>query len=367
MSVTWPDGAAVQGDAGESYFRTLVQHAADIITILDADGIVRYESPALQQVLGYHPDELVGTDPFALIHPDDAPAIRDRFQEVVRHEGMSTSARFRFRHKDGSWHWLEVIGTNLLGDPGVRGVVVNSRDVTERQRQAQERDLLDEVRTALARELELPDLFRTVVEATARTFGYTLVSLYLLEGRVLVLQYQVGYDHVAQRIPVTEGVSGRVVRTGEAVLLVDVRTDPAFIGTIPGPGIISEVCVPLSDQDDVVGTFNLESRDGVYLTDADLRLMVALSEHVNVAIGRARLYTAVRRSEARFRALVQQAADIIIVLDADGTRKYISPSVERVLGYRPEELIGGSLSDLRHPDDQTRARDIYLDVMAHPG
>ncbi len=385
MSATWPDGADVHlGEYGPC-FHTLVQHASDIITILDSEGIVRYESDAIMRVLGYRPEELIGTDPFVLIHPDDVSATHDLFQKVVRTQGMSTTSRFRFRHRDDSWRWLEVIVTNLLDDPGIRGVVINSRDVTDRQRtesrlrdseqrfrnlyaeahrQAQELALLGEVRTALAHELELSDLFRTVVGAIARTFGYTLVSLYVLENNVLVLQHQVGYDQVAERIPVTKGVSGRVVRTGEAVLLADVRTDAAFIGAIPG--IISEVCVPLCDEDQAVGTLNLESRDGVHLTDADLHLMMALSEHVNVAIGRARLYTEARRSEARFRALVQHAADIIIVQAVDGTRHYISPSVEHVLGYRPEELVGNA-TDLRHPDDQARAHHFFADVVAHPG
>src|SRR5687767_9822564 len=110
------------------------------------------------------------------------------------------------------------------------------------QRQAQQLALLDRVRQALVRELELPLLFQTVVEGIAQTFGYTQVSLYLKDGDVLVLQHQVGYDHVIQRIPLTQGVIGRVVRSQQPVLLEDVQHDPAFLGAIEG--ITSEVCVP---------------------------------------------------------------------------------------------------------------------------
>lgn len=366
------DGPRQRRGWSEASFRALVQHASDIITILDADGlvVVVYESPAVLAVLGYTPEELVGADPFRLIHPDDVASIHILFRSVARDQGARADARFRFRHKDGSWRWLEVICTNLLHDPAVRGFVVNSRDVTDRQRaeerlrqserhhralhgeaqrQARELALLDEVRVALARDLELPDLIRTVVEGVTRTFGYSLVSLYLREGDVLVLQHQVGYGQQIERIHISEGIAGRVVRTGEPVLLGNVHADPTFLGAIPG--IVSEICVPLHDEGRVAGLLNLESTDEAPLTDDDLRLLVALSQHVSVAIGRARLYTELRRSEARFRALAQHAADMMSVLDEEGRQTYASPAYERILGYRPDELIGKPLTAISCPVD----------------
>lgn len=354
-----PDGLS------EASFHALIQHASDIITILDGAGRVVYESPAIRPVLGYEPDELVGTDPFLLIHPDDVEGVRTLFHDVASasDQGTSTALRFRFRHKNGSWRWMDVTCTNLLDDPNVNGFVVNSRDVTEHQRvdeqlreserhhrtlhdeaqrQARELALLDEVRVALARDLELPDLIRTVVNGIARTFGYSLVSLYLREDDYLVLQHQVGYDRQIERIHVSEGIAGRVVRTGEPVLLPDVRADPEFLGAIPD--IVSEICVPLHDEGRVAGMLNLESTGETPLGESDLRLVIAHSQHVSVAIGRARLYTELRHSEARFRALVQHAADMMSVLDADGMQTYASPAYERILGYRPDELIGTPMS-----------------------
>ena len=88
------------------------------------------------------------------------------------------------------------------------------------------------VRTALARELDPAAVFRTVVEAVAETYGYPLVSAYLLEddaGEVrLVLQHQMGYRTLPERVPVSEGVMGRVARTGRPVLLEDVGEPPTI-------------------------------------------------------------------------------------------------------------------------------------------
>lgn len=354
----------------EDCFRTLVDHATDIITILDPDGLVLYESPAILPVLGYTPEELIGSDLFALIHTDDVTANKAFFERVVRKTGSSTAARFRFRHKDDSWRWFDVIVSNLLDDPAVRGVVINARDVTDRQRaeeqlheseqhhrklhaeaqrRAQDLALLSDVSSALATELELPDLFRTVVNGIARTFGYSLVSLYLLEHDVLVLQHQVGYAQQIERIPVSAGIAGRVVSTGNPLLITDVRTDPSFLAAIPG--IVSEICVPVHDEGRVAGMLNLESMDEAPLTNDDLQLLVALSQNVGVAIGRARLYADVRRSEARSRALLEHAADMISVFDADSRRTYASPAYERILGFRPDELVGQPFSVICYPSD----------------
>ncbi len=233
------------------------------------------------------------------------------------------------------------------------------------ERQAQERDLLDRVRAVLASELDLPTLIRAVVGATAEAFGYTLVSLYLLDGDTLVLQHQVGYDQVLERIPVERGIAGRVARTGEPFLIEDARTDPDFLAAFPG--IVSEVCVPLHDEGRVVGVLNVESAGETRLTEADLRLVLALSDHVDVALGRARLHDQVRASGERFRSLVRHASDIVAILDANGTRRYISPAVERVLGFSPTELHGESVFSIIHPEDQGRIRRLFAATLACPG
>jgi diguanylate cyclase (GGDEF)-like protein/PAS domain S-box-containing protein len=131
--VTDREAAEAALRTSEERFRALVQNATDVITILDAAAMVCYESPAIERVLGYAPEELIGTDPFALIHPDDVAAVRGLFEESLRRPGVNIPAEFRFRDKAGSWRWLEVTGINLLADPAVGGIVVNSRDVTERR------------------------------------------------------------------------------------------------------------------------------------------------------------------------------------------------------------------------------------------
>jgi two-component system, cell cycle sensor histidine kinase and response regulator CckA len=114
----------------EEHYRSLIEHSLDLISILNVDGTIRYVSPSHERVLGYGSDELVGQNAFNFIHPDDLAGVKENF---TRSEGAA-SLEFRFRHKDASWRMLESFGRNLSHVPGVSGLVVNSRDVTDRKR-----------------------------------------------------------------------------------------------------------------------------------------------------------------------------------------------------------------------------------------
>ena len=118
----------------EQYFRSLIENALDIISVLAADGTILYESPSYGRILGFPPEEMLGKSAFDFIHPEDLPRVSEIFFEGIRHPGVVISSEYRLRHRDGSWHDFEAVGMNLLEDPAVRGVVVNSHDISERKR-----------------------------------------------------------------------------------------------------------------------------------------------------------------------------------------------------------------------------------------
>ena len=122
----------------EAYFRALIENGTEVITILDSDGTIRYESPTLERVLGYTPEELVGRNAFDYVHPEDREHALAALQRRLEIPGMGPALEIRFRHGDGSWRWLEVRGNNLLADPHIAGLVINSHDITDRKR-AEER------------------------------------------------------------------------------------------------------------------------------------------------------------------------------------------------------------------------------------
>ncbi len=100
--------------------------------VVDEEGAVCYISPAVERVLGYKPEAVIGNDAFEVIHLEDEARVRRSMADVAG--GSASSMDLRLRHADGSWRHVESVSTNLISDPAVGGVVVNSRDVTERKR-----------------------------------------------------------------------------------------------------------------------------------------------------------------------------------------------------------------------------------------
>lgn len=111
----------------ERLHRALIERAHDIITILEPDGSIRYESPSVERHLGWRPGELVGANVLTFVHAEDLPVVAGRLQEGVARPGSVFTAELRFRHKDGTYRWLESVATFALDDPAIHGVVVNSR------------------------------------------------------------------------------------------------------------------------------------------------------------------------------------------------------------------------------------------------
>lgn len=117
----------------ETRFRLLVQNSNDITTIVDAEGHTIYESPSFYRTFNYTEDEVIGKSIFEFIHPDDIDKARVELAKGIERGGVSDPIEFRLRHHNGSWVDVESIGSNLLNTPGINGIVINSRDITERK------------------------------------------------------------------------------------------------------------------------------------------------------------------------------------------------------------------------------------------
>ncbi len=117
----------------ETRFSALIQKGADMIAIIDEVGTYKYLSPNVERILGYSPAELMGKNAFAFIHQDDLQVVLEEFNHVMDHSEVSVGD-FRFKNGKDEWRWVEVIGTNMLHNDVIKGIVINSRDITERKK-----------------------------------------------------------------------------------------------------------------------------------------------------------------------------------------------------------------------------------------
>lgn len=145
--------------ASEQHFRVIVENNFDGIIFMDRDRTLMYVSPSYERLNGMKAEELIGQTGVGFVHPDDRGRAAAAFREALQQPGRRISEEYRIKHQDGRWVWIETNAINLLDDPDVRAVVLNSRDITERKQSEAELaeyrkrlELLVKERTAQLRE-----------------------------------------------------------------------------------------------------------------------------------------------------------------------------------------------------------------------
>lgn len=151
-------------------FQAFTELSADIITVVGREGTIRYQSPAIERVLGYAPEDLVGENVFDYIHPDDRDRVWTAMSAVLETEGATSDrAEYRFKDATGAWRWLETVGTNRT-HTAIDGYVSNSREITERKIHEQELERTTQQLDAILAHTETPMFMK------ARTGEYLLVN-----------------------------------------------------------------------------------------------------------------------------------------------------------------------------------------------
>jgi len=242
--------------ADDEAFRALVQHSQDIITVHDPQGITLYESPSASRLLGYPPGALVGRIPFDSIHPKDVVGARDAFARLLEGEGPKTPVEFRFRHAQGHWIYLEALGSNLIDHPGIRGLVITSRDVSERQKAEKRAEYLaqHDGLTGLPNRFLMQDRLHQAISQARRAGG--LVALMFVDlDRFKTVNDSFGrvigdtlLKQVAQRLTACLRDTDTVARLGgdEFTIMLPDATNAQGVGEV-AQRVLSEFARPFSD------------------------------------------------------------------------------------------------------------------------
>ncbi|MBE0627929.1 MAG: response regulator [Burkholderiales bacterium] len=230
----------------EQRFRSLIEHASDLVVVVDASGRITYISPSIRQIGGYEPDELTASNYIEFAHPEDAPAAAASYAELTRNPGMTHKTEFRFRRKDGRWAVLESSSRNAILDPAVAGIVVNARDITERKlaevalaRLNRALRTLSAGNIALVHAVDEQQLIEEMCRILVKTGGYLLAWVGSVERderkSVRPIAHHIQGNDYVERNLVTwsadasgQGPSGTAIRTMKPHIVQDVRTDPGY-------------------------------------------------------------------------------------------------------------------------------------------
>lgn len=306
-------------------FRSLIENSADIVVTLSAGGGILYVTPSVEQVLGYRAESLVGQNIFAVTHPAEAERIMEGLAGLLRGRDCAETIECQVRHRSGGWRTFEVRIRNLLNDPAVGGIAVNARDVTDIRAAMQSQRRLNSF-------LEATPDFVAIFDPHGRAFS---INTAFRAAVGIEADADISSMTVTDLFPpsVTERLMNDGIPTAvrEGVWVGETRLERPDGSEIP----ISQVMLAHMSPEGSVEFLSTLARDVTQQKEAE---------------------AALRRSEAHFRSLIENALDMITVLDADGGILFASPSVRRTLGYEPEELLGTRVFDFVHPDDADRMR-----------
>ncbi|HUL51317.1 MAG TPA: PAS domain S-box protein [Candidatus Nitrosotalea sp.] len=315
----------------EKLFQALTHHAQDLVTILDHRGVIKYQSASSERVLGHQPAELLGRSVFELVHREDLPGARAAFERGIQNPGSTVTLDLRIRHHDGSWRYLEASGQNMLDDPDINGVVVNSRDITERKlteeklRQNEER-------------------FRRITENMA-----DLVAVLDVQGRRL-------YNSPSYRNLLGDPDHLKGTQSFEEIHPDDRdRIRRVFRETlVTGIGQRAEYRFLRSD-----GTIRYIESQGSVVRDHEGKV-------VNIIVV-SRDITERKNAEAQIReqaALLDKAQDAICVTDLDQRIGYWNKSAEVLYGWTSEEVVGKNASELLFKANASQAMEALKSLIA---
>ncbi|SDY28732.1 sensor histidine kinase [Halobellus clavatus] len=176
--------------------RKLLEELSDMATIIASDGTITYVSPAVEQTLGYEPEDLEGEVGFEYQHPEDREHVADAIETLQTNPDEPQIIETRFRRADGSWCWIESTLQNRLDDPEIDGILVNSRDISERKRQEQRyQKLAEEYKTLL--ETVDDSIFFLTVESSDQEYEFRFERL----NRAYEEQTGITTDEVREKTP----------------------------------------------------------------------------------------------------------------------------------------------------------------------
>jgi len=319
-------------------FQAIINNSSDLILIVDLEGTLKFISSTIKSA-GYSADELLGMNIFDLIHPDDREQAWSVFQQGISTPGVTHITETRLRARNGDYLYFESIGDIIYEKGSASGVIINSRNITDRQ--------------SARKQLEVSEKkFRTIIENSSDII--TIVDVggtirFTSPGYTLML----GYDK-----------NELIGVNGFDLIHEDDREHVKRILQMalknPGTIQVAEHRFRNKKGDYVY----LETKGNMLYENGEVSSLVLMSRDVT---DRKISLEKLEASEKRFRAIVESTSDIIWIADLEANLVFASPSVTRWLGYTPEELIGKNILSVIHPDDKEKGLEMIQRGMESPG
>ncbi len=309
----------------ERHFRALIENGADMKSLSNNEGKVLYSSPSIHKGLGYTMEEFSVLYPYHLIHPEDLNDYLERRDKLLQLPGKSFTFQQRRRHKNGTWIWCEGTLTNLLDEPGVHALVTNFRDISERKK-AEKEILLSEARLKEAQAIAHISNWEIDMLTGVHTWSDEFYKIFGIN-------------------------KGQVQPSTEAMLSFIHPNDLDFAQ--------KQIAEAFGTLTDASSNFRFMRKDGAmryghiewkFEFDKNrnpLRLYGILQDITTQKEAEEKI----KESEMKYRSLIEQASDAIVVINFDGSLLEVNKSTETLFGYPKAELLKMKMNELVFAED----------------
>lgn len=309
-------------------FHKLVKYSSDFVEILDADGNEQFISGSVEQITGYTPEEVIGSNAYFNIHPDDVPLLKKLHMGLLNKPDEKFKAEYRLKCKDGRWKYLEAVASNLLDDPVIKGIIVNVRDISDRKN--------TEIKLA-----ESEELYRLVVQ---NANDLIIIS----QDNVIVFANRKTLD-----------LLGFHEKDLLDTSLMDIIHPDDISETIDRHSMIENGIVPPKSYTRIKTCGNKTIQTEVYGIPISWKGQFSILSFITDVTDRYAMEVALKKSEFKFRTYFEKSPVAVTTADNDGFIMDVNPAACKLLGYSKNKLVNMNLTDLIHPLDKEMFYESY--------
>ncbi len=338
----------------EARFRSMVEHGSDLITIINADGTRRYDSPSVEKVFGFKSEELVGKNASDHIHKEDLSKVREAFKKGGMNHGDTVFMECRVVRNDGSLRTVETIGKNLIDDPAVHGIVMNSRDITERKKAEKLQSIQRDLAIELSSTSDLSTAMEMVLEKVLLIDGIDCGCVYLVD------QVDRSIDLVCHK-GLTPGISEEMVRyqgsSPEAQLVMAgepfYHTDTANLADLGEifhrKGLRSFAVIPMQYEGQIVASLILASLTLAHVPPSESNTIEAIAAGVGGVISRIRTRESLGRAMAEAKTASLELKEINQQLEEAITTAKLMATEAEAANRAKGEFLANMSHEIRTP------------------
>ena len=323
----------------EDLFKTLIQNSTDAFQLCNPEFSLLFVSSTIKNILGFDAHDLVDRSGLEMVHADERDQVAAWFRKVCSHKEKLFSIEYRVKNKAGQWIWIENYGSNLLDNPNVQAVVMNLRNI-------QSKKIADFALIQAEHRLSL-------------LLNNTEESFIILNSRLKIIAYNKAAQQHSPYFYKQELQSGisvldlvdvneiePIINLFEKVFEGDqMERETTFIDENKKQFIFSHIYRPLFDTGQEIS--------GVFITSSD----ITTRKHAELQL---------KESEIRFKTIIQESFDAVLITSDSATITYSSPSIINVLGFSSEELTGDTAFSYMHPDDLQAVIAKFAEVLLSP-